>query len=118
VFRRWNLDERRLGEWQALVTGGAPAEGAPATMPDPLLRRPPAGYGGPQPVGADLVAAMGWIPLWRAWVRIASDPQTDAAADFAVPSTPLVHFADGAVRRPTNAELTGGVRFLLDLGAV
>ena len=117
VFRRWNLDERRLAEWQALVTGGAAAEGAPAAAPDPLLRPPPVGYAGAQTVGADLVAAMGWIPLWRAWVRVAGDPQADAAAAVALPSTPLVRFPDGRVRRPTNAQLTEGVRFLLDLGA-
>jgi len=60
---------------------------------------------------------MGWIPLWRAWVRIATDVGADAGAAFALPSTPLVRFADGSVRRPANSELTDGVRFLLDLGA-
>jgi hypothetical protein len=115
VFRRWNLDERRLEEWRTLVTGGAPVEGAAA--PEPLVRTPPVGYGGAQPVGAEVTAAMGWIPLWRAWLRIASDPAANADAPFAMPSTPLVRFGDGSVRRPTNAQLTEGVRFLLDLGA-
>ena len=61
--------------------------------------------------------AMGWIPLWRAWLRVAGDLQADAAAPFALASTPLVRFPDGAVRRPTNVELTQGVRYLLDMGA-
>jgi hypothetical protein len=115
VFRRWNLDERRMEEWQTLVTGGAPVEGAAAAA-EPLVRTPPVGYAGAQAVGADTAAAMGWIPLWRAWLRIASDPSADAAAPFAAQTTPLVRFPDGSVRRPTNAQLTEGVRFLLDLG--
>ena len=117
VFRRWNLDERRLEEWQALMTGGAPVEGAPAVAPDPLVRTPPGAYAGAQPVGADLVAAMGWLPVWRAWLRVATDPSANADAPFAAQTTPLVRFPDGSVRRPTNAQLTEGVRFLLDLGA-
>jgi len=117
VFRRWNLDERRLEEWRTLVTGGAPVEPPPAGVADPLVRTPPGGYPGPQPVGSELVAAMGWLPLWRAWLRVATDPAADADAPFAAPSTPLVRFGDGSVRRPTNAQLTEGVRYLLDLGA-
>jgi hypothetical protein len=116
VFRRWNLDERRLAEWQTLVGGGAPPDGPPAAAPDPLLRTPPIGYAGAQPVGADLVAAMGWIPLWRSWIRVATDAQADAASPLPLASTPLVRFPDGSVRRPTNAELTEGIRYLLDLG--
>lgn len=117
VFRRWNLDERRLEEWRTLVTGAAAPERPPAAGPDPLVRTPPGGYAGPQPVGAELVTAMGWLPLWRAWLKIATDPAADASAPFAQPSTPLVRFLDGSVRRPTNAQLTEGVRHLLDLGA-
>jgi len=117
AFRRWNLDERRLAEWQALVTGGGPVEGRASAPPDPLVRTPPSGYGGAQPVGEELVAAMGWIPLWRAWVRVATDAAADVEANVAMPATPLVRFPDGSVRRPTNAALTEGVRFLLDLPA-
>jgi hypothetical protein len=114
VFRRWNLDERRLEEWRTLVSGGAALE--PAPHPDPLARTL-GGYAGPQAVGADVLAAMGWLPVWRAWLAIATDPGADAGAPFAQPSTPLVRFPDGSVRRPTNAQLTEGVRRLLDLGA-
>ena len=117
MFRRWNLDERRLEEWQTLMTGGSPVEGAPAAAPDPLVRTPPGAYAGAQGVGADLVAAMGWVPLWRAWLRLATDTSANADAPFAAQTTPLVRFPDGSVRRPTNAQLTEGVRFLLDLGA-
>ena len=117
TFRRWNLDERRLEEWQSLVTGGAPLEGSPPAGPNPFVRTPPPLYAGAQPVGFDLVDQMGWLPLWKAWLRMSSDPAADAGAGVALASTPLVRFRDGSARRPTNAELTEGVRFLLDLGA-
>jgi hypothetical protein len=114
VFRRWNLDERRLNEWRLLVAGGAASEkrGAPATA-DPLMR-PRAGPN-PAPGGEPFATAMGWVPLWRAWLRVATDPAADSSAPVALPSTPLVTLADGTRRRLTNAELTLGVRFLLEL---
>ena len=115
VFRRWNLDERRLDEWRTLVSGGAEVEPAPTGQPDPLLRDVLTDPGHPHPAGAPVAAAMGWVPLWRAWLRVAGDQAADAVAAVAHAATPVVDMPDGT-RRPTNAELTDGVRFLLDLG--
>jgi hypothetical protein len=118
VFRRWNLDERRLPEWRSLVTGHA-ATAAPA---DPvrdgrnqLVRRPPNGYAGQQTVGRDVAEAMGWLPLWRAWLAVASDPAANADGTGTHAQTPTVTFPAGPPRKPTNRELTQGIRFLLDL---
>ena len=71
----------------------------------------------PAPDGARFVEAMGWLPLWRAWLRIAGDPGVDGDADVAMPWTPIVRLDDGTRRALTNRELTLGVRFLLDLEA-
>jgi hypothetical protein len=118
VFRRWNLDERRVEEWQSLVVG----HGATPSVADPvregqntLIRKQPAGYA-PQAAGRDVAEAMGWLPLWRAWLTVAADAGADAGAAVAHASTPTVKFPAGD-RTPTNSELTDGVRFLLDLGA-
>ncbi len=101
VFRQWNLDERRVNEWRMLVAGGAAAEGA----------TPP---GAPHP-GRAIADALGWVPLWRAWVRMAADPTTDTRSDLAMPYTPEVATADGRRLRATNRQLTDGMRYLLDL---
>jgi hypothetical protein len=69
----------------------------------------------PAPDGEPFANAMGWVPLWRAWLRVATDPAADSAAPVAMPYTPLATLADGSRRRLTNAELTLGLRFLLDL---
>ena len=58
---------------------------------------------------------MGWLPLWRAWLRMASDLTSDTAAATAMPYTPSVATRDGRKFQPTNAQLSDGVRFLLDL---
>jgi hypothetical protein len=112
VFRLWNLDERRLNEWRMLVSGGATTEKDPPGSPDPLLVEPT--HASPAAAGEPIATAMGWIPLWRAWLRVASDPGTDVEAPIAMAYTPPVPFP-GGTRRPTNADLTLGIRFLLDL---
>jgi len=118
VFRRWNLNERRLEEWQSLVTG----HGATAAVADPvrdgqntLIRKQPAGYAA-QATGRDVAEAMGWLPLWRAWLTVAGDTTADAGAAVIHAQTPTVKFPAGD-RKPNNSELTEGVRFLLDMGA-
>jgi hypothetical protein len=118
VFRRWNLGERRTNEWQQLVTGGARSEkqGNPAVA-DPLMRPYIAGRTSPAGNGAQWVDAMGWLPLWRTWLRVAADPGADGDADATMPFTPVVRLAAGQERALTNRELTEGVRFLLDLDA-
>lgn len=67
--------------------------------------------------GARIADAMGWVPLWRAWLRVAGDTTADTAATVVSRDTPAVRAADGSVIRPTNAQLTAGIRFLLDLPA-
>jgi hypothetical protein len=101
VFRDWNLDDRRVNEWRMLVTGGATAEDfAP---PDDLLE------------GERVANALGWVPLWRTWLRMASDPTQDAAAPTAASYVPVVRTADGEELRATNAQLSAGICYLLDL---
>jgi hypothetical protein len=102
VFRRWNLDHRRVNEWRTIVAGGAAAEVAPpadATLAD----------------GARVAHAMGWVPLWRAWLRMASSTQEDSSSAAISRETPFVQAADGTRFRPTNAQLTAALRYVLDL---
>lgn len=117
VFRRWNLDERRLDEWQSLITG----HGATAPIADPLrsgqnmlVRQQATGYA-PQPAGRAVAEAMGWLPLWRAWLTVASDTAADAGSNAIHAKTPTIAFPAGAPRKPKNRELTEGIMFLLDM---
>ena len=107
VFRRWNLDERRVNEWREVVSGGA--------SPEEALAGPPLAPGAPD--GRAVALAMGWVPLWRAWLRVASDTVADTSAPVAMAYTPTVIAHDGRRFRPTNAELTAGIVHLLDLPA-
>ena len=100
VFRQWNLDERRVNEWRMLVAGGAAPEG-----PAPAPVHP----------GRAVADALGWVPLWRAWVRMAADPTSDTEAARAMPYTPEVRSADGTRLKATNRQLSDGMRYLLDL---
>ncbi len=117
VFRQWNLDERRVNEWRMLVTGGAESEKLDPAQRDPAMRPDPGGaaYASHVPGGEPLSRQMGWIPLWRAWLRMASDLTADTSAATAMPYTPAVATRDGHTFQPTNAQLTDGIRFLLDL---
>jgi hypothetical protein len=115
VFRRWNLDHRRLNEWQQLVAGNGQPDPAPATGADPMIREVPDAAKRPHPAGAPIAAAMGWLPLWRAWLTVAADPLANTAAAVVHGGTPVVTMPGGN-RKPTNRELTDGIRFLLDLG--
>lgn len=118
VFRRWNLAERRSNEWNQLITGGARSEKrGDATVTDTLTRPYTGTRTSPAADGAAFADAMGWIPLWRTWLRIATDAGVDADANTTMPFTPVTTLANGTQRRLTNAELTLGVRFLLDLEA-
>jgi hypothetical protein len=118
VFRQWNLDERRVNEWRMVVHGGAASEryqpvGSPAgTLADEGVR--PQAPASPIANGETVANAMGWVPLWRAWTRIAADPASDATAAAAERFTPAVTTAAGRTP-PTNQELSDALRFLLDL---
>lgn len=122
VFRRWNLDERRVNEWRMLIAGGAASE-RPARAPvgpteavpaDPVAYQ--AGASPPVLVGTEALAnAMGWVPAFRAWSRVAADPVEDTTAAQAAPYTPRVRLGPGLEVQPTNQQLSEVVRFLLDL---
>ena len=93
VFRRWNLDERRVEEWQSLVVG----HGATPSVADPvregqntLIRHAARRATPPQPAGRDVAEAMGWLPLWRAWLNVAGDATADAGAAVVHAQTPSV----------------------------
>jgi hypothetical protein len=117
VFRQWNLDERRVNEWRMLVSGGAVAEKLDPAARDPAMRPDPGGgaYASRVPAGEPITRQLGWIPLWRAWLRVASDLTADTTAATAMPYTPVVATGDGRTFQPTNAQLTDGIRYLLDL---
>jgi hypothetical protein len=118
VFRQWNLDERRVNEWRMLVRGGAASEKAAAAgARDPAMRPDPANaaYASPAAAGEPLASAMGWVPLWRAWLRVASDVTADSGATTAAAYTPPVALGDGTRVAPTNQRLTDAVRFLFEL---
>jgi hypothetical protein len=103
VFRDWNLDDRRVNEWRMLVAGGAAGEDPPPDAADAD--------------GERVLNALGWVPLWRAWLRMASDPTQDASAQLSATYTPTVRTADGQTLTPTNAQLSAGIRYLLQFPA-
>jgi hypothetical protein len=120
VLRQWNLDERRVNEWRMVVHGGAQTEryvpaGAPGTFADEGIR--PGAPASPVPDGEALANAMGWIPLWRAWTRMAEDPLSDATGIPPERFTPPVQTAPGPALAPGNQQLSDALRFLLDLVA-
>lgn len=117
VFRQWNLDHRRVNEWRMLVAGSAESEknGRPERADPGMLAGRPADQPAAAAAGAPIADAMGWVPLWRAWLRVAGDLTADVNAAVAMPYTPTVRRADGSTFIPTNADLTAGVRHLLDL---
>lgn len=128
VFRQWNLDERRVNEWRMLVQGGAdrdqtdPVHADPGMRPNPVpgapayvnaaQNAPPAP---PAPAPEAVARALGWVPLWRAWSRMAADVTADSASTAPMSYTPAVRLADGTRLQPSNADLTNAIRFLLDL---
>ena len=112
VFRRWNLDHRRMNEWRTLVTG----HGAAAPPDESAHRRTaPTGFQAPGDAGRQLAEAMGWLPLWRAWLRIATSPTLNAGGTGTT-GNPEVTMPGGTKKRPTNRELTQAVAWLLDMG--
>jgi hypothetical protein len=117
VFRQWNLDHRRVNEWRMLVAGAAESEknNRPERQDPGMLQGRLADSAAPVAAGAAIADAMGWVPLWRAWLRVAGDLTADVDAVVTMPYTPTVRRANGSTFSPTNADLTAGVRYLLDL---
>jgi hypothetical protein len=120
VFRRWNLDERRLDEWRSLMLGHG-ATAVPADTPvngtNPMIRRQPPAYATQGDAGRVLAEAMGWLPLWRTWLQVATTVGQNVGSTAAAPAArAMVSLPDGTTKRPTNKELTDAVRYLLDMG--
>lgn len=98
VFRQWNLDERRVNEWRMLVVGGAAREDA-----------------GAAPAGEPLTRELGWVPLWRAWSRMATDLTTDTDSTAPAEYNPPLARAGGRPVAPANRDLTQAIRYLFEL---
>jgi hypothetical protein len=105
VFRNWNLNQRRVNEWQMLIGGGAVSEkrGAPATA-DSLQPGVPGGWGALTPSGEDVANQLGWLPLLERWLDVARRPGVDSLS--------TTSFREGD---PTNRKLSEGIAFLFDL---
>jgi hypothetical protein len=105
VFRNWNLNHRRVNEWQMLVGGGAASEkrGTPAVA-DPLQPAVPSAFTALTPAGEETANRLGWVPLLEHWLAAASRPGVDSLADTS--------FREGD---PSNRRLSEGIAFLLDL---
>jgi hypothetical protein len=69
----------------------------------------------PPPANLDaerLSNAMGWVPLFRSYLRVAKDPRASTDAATEQPYVPLV---GAPPARPQNQRLRDGIRFLFDL---
>lgn len=108
VFRNWNLDRRRVNEWQMLVAGRAVSEkrGAPAGR-DPAMLDVTPFVPSLTPEGERTATRAGWVPVLRKWL--------DMQGRFGELTT-----SAGTRRRPedpSNHELTQAMAFLLELAA-
>ena len=105
VFRNWNLGQRRLNEWQMLVSGGAVSEKrSNPRNPDPLQPGVPAGWTALTPEGEQTANQLGWLPLVERWLDVARRPGVNSLANEA--------FREGD---PTNRQLSQAIAFLFDL---
>jgi hypothetical protein len=112
VFRNWNLDRRRENEWRTIVIGNAVSEKrGNVDGPDATLSSLPPNYRILSPGGEAVSRQMGWLPLLRAWMDLAShhpggnlDPQLDTASDVAL-----------RPGNPSNLSLSQGLAYLLDM---
>ncbi|MEM8960465.1 MAG: hypothetical protein AAGD38_03220 [Acidobacteriota bacterium] len=124
VFRRWNLDERRINEWRMLVLGDAASEknGRPRDL-DPANRQPASGTTYTSPFANDNAATaaettarqLGWIPTFRAWYRIATDPRERVTNLGPADYNPRIRRTGGHTNQVTNNELSEALRYLLEL---
>lgn len=113
VFRRWNLSERHIDEWQTLFGSGADPEtldGTPVAPPAPAADGQPA-----RPEGAQVATGMGWIPAFTAWQKMATDHEQDSNAADAMTDVPALRQDDEPPLRPTNRDLSNAMKYFLDL---
>ena len=104
VFRDWNLDDRRVNEWRMLVAGGAAVEDA-APAADAVRGRA-------RRARARLGAALAHVAAHG------ERPDAGRVGGAVARRTPRPCARPTARRfRPTNAQLTAGIRYLLDLPA-
>ncbi len=103
VFRNWNLDRRRVNEWQMLVAGSAVSEKDPAHPEARDAAMHPDAVPTRTPDGEKTATRHGWVPVLRKWLemhRRGADPL----------STTLRRRPGD----PTNHELTQAMGFLLN----
>lgn len=113
VFRRWNLSERHVDEWQTLFGSGADAQNLDGSLVPPL---PPSADGqSVRPEGTQVATGVGWIPTFSAWRKMAADHSQDSEAENAMTDVPVFRRDDEPPLRTTNKDLTNAVKYLLDL---
>jgi hypothetical protein len=108
VFRNWNLDRRRVNEWRTLVAGGALSEkGVNAAAYDAAMHTPQDPDWRPGVTDNEGTAReLGWVPLLRAWIRMASRANHNAIDTLAW---------GGGLDLPPNRELSRALAYVLDM---
>ncbi|TKB24675.1 hypothetical protein FCL47_17750 [Desulfopila sp. IMCC35006] len=113
VFRRWNLSERHMAEWQTLFGSGAAAQtvdGSPEPPPAPAADGQPV-----RPDGAQVATGLGWIPTFAAWQEMAADHTQDSEAPDSMADIAALRLDNEPPLRPTNRDLSDALKYLLDL---
>ncbi len=113
VFRRWNLSERHLAEWQTLFGSGAAAEtlaGVPVPPPAPAADGQPV-----RPGGVEMATGLGWISAFVAWKTMAIDPAQDSEAADSMADNPVLRQDAEPPLHPTNRDLSNAMNYLFDL---
>jgi hypothetical protein len=113
VFRRWNLSERHVAEWQTLFGSGAEAESIDGTPAAPIAS---AADGQPlRPDGKQIATGLGWIPTFAAWQKMAADHTQDSDAPDSMADIAALRQDSEPPLRPTNRDLSQAMKYLLDL---
>ncbi len=113
VFRRWNLSERHVAEWQTLFGTGAEAEaidGSPIVPPEPATDGQPV-----PPEGGRIATGLGWIPAFVAWKKMAVDSRQDSDAVDSAAEIPTLRLDEEPPLCPTNRDLSNAMKYLFDL---
>ncbi|MFN2355644.1 MAG: hypothetical protein ABR512_14125, partial [Desulfopila sp.] len=113
IFRRWNLSERHMTEWQALFGSGVAAEnidGSPVPAPGPAADGQPV-----RPDGEQIATGLGWIPTFASWQKMAADHTQDSDAPDSMADIPALRQDNEPPLCPTNRDLSNALKYLLDL---